>query len=137
MLALTRTSIFGTTYEARPLKEVDHFSLTSHESTRAAWDGAGGFVRRQGKVVHLLQGPCLVRRAEDRGPGQRQHAVARGRRWRRRGDDRAVTGRQLRRAEHHHRAVTRAAAGQLARDRHHDVELAEPGRALHAGAYQS
>jgi hypothetical protein len=34
MLALISTSIFGMVYEALPLNEVDHFSVTSQESTR-------------------------------------------------------------------------------------------------------
>jgi hypothetical protein len=63
MLALTRTAIFGRVHEARPLNEVDHFSLTSHESTSR---GAQQFGQRlgDGAVVAdgapLLVPPCII-----------------------------------------------------------------------------
>ena len=41
MLALTSTPIFGTVYEASPLNTVVHFSVTSHESTRAVPRSSG------------------------------------------------------------------------------------------------
>ena len=41
MLALTSTSIFGTVYDASPLNDVVHFSVTSHESTRAVPSSSG------------------------------------------------------------------------------------------------
>ena len=64
MLALTSTSTFGTVYEARPLKEVVHFSATSHESTRALPRSSGSarvrsHVSRTARPV--LVPPCKVR----------------------------------------------------------------------------
>ena len=41
MLALTSRSIFGIVYDASPRNDVDHFSVTSHESTRAVPRSSG------------------------------------------------------------------------------------------------
>ena len=63
MLALTSTSIFGTVYEARPLNEVDHFSVTSHESTRAVPSSSGSALvtaQLSRTARPVLVPPCTV-----------------------------------------------------------------------------
>ena len=69
-------------------------------AARAARHRAGRFVRRHREVDDVVPGPGVVHGPEDRRAGQRQHAVARDHARRRRGHQRAVAGRQLRRAEH-------------------------------------
>ncbi len=109
--------------------------LQRHEgASRAARHGARGLVRHHGEVGNVLQGPGVVHDPEDRRAGQRQHAIARDHSRRRRGHQRPLAGRQLRRAQHHHPAVARAPSRQRPGNRHDDREPAETRGALYAGA---
>ena len=65
MLVLTSTPIFGTVYDASPLKFVVHFSVTSHESTRDVRDeqlsGSARVTAQLSRTARpVLVPPCTV-----------------------------------------------------------------------------
>ena len=74
MLALTSTSIFGIVYDARPRTDVDHFSVTSHESTRAVPEQLGQRARDVAVVAHgaARAGAALQVQARSQPRGRRE-----------------------------------------------------------------